>query len=243
MSLLPIYKNEVRRSKLFSIFEEAMLDQIFRHGRLVRYELGHTLFRKGDPADCFYIIRRGCAKLFLSAPNGSEKTLDLIRPGMALAEIPMFTEESPHHYCDCELLEECELFEFNSAQYLKLLQQSPVSTLPLMQTLGQKIQQQAAEIGHLTLADARHRLTRYIFSQIECANKHCCNSSAQGCESGKECTLQLPTAKSTIASLLSIQRETFSRLLGKMRAEEMITVHGNRIQVTDLKRLRESVVQ
>jgi CRP-like cAMP-binding protein len=184
-------------------------------------------------------MRRGCAKLFLSASNGNEKTLDIIRPGMALAEIPMFTEESPNHYCNCMLLEDCELFEFNSSDYLRLLQQHPAYTLPLMRALGEKIQQQAAEIADLTLTDARQRLTQYIFSQIECSDKHECDPIARGCDINNSCGLRLPTAKSTIASLLSIQRETFSRLLGKMKAEQMIAVHGSQIQVTNLRKLRE----
>ncbi len=160
---------------------------------------------------------------------------------MALAEIPMFTEENPTHYCDCELLEDSELFEFSCDEYLKILHKNPAYSLPLMSTLGLKIQQQAAEIGSLTLADARHRLTQYIFSQIECDDKHECDPIARGCDISNSCGLRLPTSKATIASLLSIQRETFSRLLGKMKAEEVITVRGSQIQVTNLKKLRESV--
>ncbi len=241
MALSSIYKNEVRRSKLFSSFEEGLTNQLFQHGRLTHHEAGHHLFKKGDPATHFYIVRRGCAKLFLTSANGNEKTLDVVRPGMELAEIPMFTEEEPDHYCNCELLEDSELFEFSCNEYLKVLQKNPAYSLPLMSALGLKIQQQAAEIGNLTLADARHRLTQYIFSQIDCDDKHECDPTTRGCDINNNCGLRLPTSKATIASLLSIQRETFSRLLGKMKAEEVITVHGSQIQVTNLKKLRESV--
>lgn len=240
MALSTIYKSEVRRSKLFSSFEESQLNHLFKHGKLVHHEGGHHLFKKGDGTTCFYIVRRGCAKLFLTSKSGNEKTLDVVRPGMALAEIPMLTEDCSNHYCNCDILEDSELFEFSSSEYLKILQQNPAYSLPLMSTLGLKIQQQAAEIGNLTLADARHRLTRYIFSQIECCDKHLCDQVTHDCDSKESCKLHLHTSKATIASLLSIQRETFSRLLGKMKAEEVIRVHGSQIQITDLKKLRES---
>ncbi len=217
------------------------MDQLFQYGKLVQHEAKHYLFRKGDCATHFYIVRHGCVKLFLTSSSGNEKTLDVVRPGMALAEIPMFTAQKPNHYCDCQILEDSELFEFNCCEYLKVLQEHPANSLPLMSALGEKIQQQAAEIGSLTLADARHRLTQYIFSQIECSDKHQCDPVARGCDVTKNCKLRLPTSKATIASLLSIQKETFSRLLGKMKAEEMIAVRGSQIQVTDLKKLRESV--
>ncbi|MBT6878288.1 MAG: Crp/Fnr family transcriptional regulator [Gammaproteobacteria bacterium] len=241
MALSPIYKNEIRRSKLFAGFDKEALDQLFLRARLIHKKSGDPLFKKGDSASHFYIVRTGCAKQFLTSSSGHEKTLDVVRPSTALAEIQMFLDQA-EHYCNCEMLEDGELFEFNCAEYMKILHQHPAYALPLISALSHKIQHQTEEIGNLTLADARHRLTHYIFSQIECDEKHQCDPTSLECESSDSCALQLPTPKATIASLLSIQRETFSRILGKMKAEEIISVKGSRIQITNLKKLRDSVV-
>ncbi|HIJ21740.1 MAG: Crp/Fnr family transcriptional regulator [Gammaproteobacteria bacterium] len=241
MTLSPIYKNEVRRSKLFSTFNETVLDQIFLKSKIIYKKSCSPLFNKGDPATHFYVVRSGCAKQFLTSPDGHEKTLNVIRPGSALAEIQVFLQQA-EHCCNGEMLEGGELFEFNCQTYLQVLQQQPEYALPLIRNLSQKIQQQMEEIGHLTLVDARYRLTHYIFSQIECRDKYQCDSNTQTCKNGEGCSLKLPTSKATIASLLSIQRETFSRILGKMKAENMISVKGSEIQITNLKKLRDSVL-
>lgn len=239
MALSPIYHNEVRRSKLFAAFEREALQKIFQNGRMIHLRAGDRLFRKGDPALHFYVVRTGNVKQFLTSSDGHEKTLDVIRPGSAVGELQMFLAQAEYH-CNCEMLENGELFEFNAAAYTRLLQQNPAYALPLMNCMSEKILQQTEEIGNLTLTDARHRLSHYIFSQIECKDKHHCDPN-EDCAGSSSCSLTLPTSKATIASLLSIQRETFSRILGKMKAEAMIGVQGSQIEVTDLKRLRESI--
>jgi CRP-like cAMP-binding protein len=49
----------------------------------------------------------------------------------------------------------------------------------------------------------------------------------------------LPAAKSTIASRLNLSAEHLSRILGELTNEGLIEVHGRRIAIRDVARLRE----
>ena len=53
--------------------------------------------------------------------------------------------------------------------------------------------------------------------------------------------MQLTTPKNAIASRLAIQPETFSRILGKLRDQGLVAVHGNQITLRNIKGLRELV--
>jgi len=240
MALSHIYKNEIQRSRLFSNLGAETVSQLFESAKILYKRAGDPLFRKGEAADCFFIIRTGSAKQFLTSPDGHEKTLEVMRPSAAVAEVTMFLEAS-EHACDCEMLEDGELFRFNNSAYLKALQKHPASALPLIADLSYQIRRQTEEIGNLALTDARHRLTHYLFQQLECEEKSDCQPLRNGCPGNNHCALTLPTSKSVIASLLSIQRETFSRTLRKMKDEQMIEVKGDRINILDLQRLRESL--
>lgn len=241
MALSSIYKNEVGHSKLFSSLDPETIDQLFQSAKILYKKAGDTLFHKGETADHFFVVRTGSAKQFLTSSDGHEKTLEVMRPGMAIGEITMFLDAAGH-CCDCEMLEDAELFRFNNAAYLKALKQHPAIALPLITDLSHQIRRQTEEIGNLTLADARQRLMHYLFDQLECDGKSECHPLRDGCPGKKShCTLTLPTSKSVIASLLSIQRETFSRTLRKMKDEEMIEVKGDRINILDLQRMRESL--
>ena len=240
MALSLIYKNEVRHSRLFSNLDSEATDRLFQSAKILYKKAGDTLFHKGECADHFFIVRTGSAKQFLTSSDGHEKTLDVMRPGMSIAEITMFLD-SEKHCCDCEMLEDGELFRFSNSIYMKALQQQPAIALPLITDLSHQIRRQTEEIGNLTLTDARHRLTHYLFNQLECNEKSKCHPLHDGCPGKNHCSLTLPTSKSVIASLLSIQRETFSRTLRKMKDEQMIEVKGDRINILDLQRLRESL--
>jgi CRP/FNR family cyclic AMP-dependent transcriptional regulator len=45
------------------------------------WEQGEMLFREGDPADAFYIVRRGRVALELFVPNRGGLTVETIEPG------------------------------------------------------------------------------------------------------------------------------------------------------------------
>ena len=59
----------------------------------------------------------------------------------------------------------------------------------------------------------------------------------------EEIEFHLPTQKSVIASRLSIQRETFSRILGKLKKSKMIEVHGNDIRILDPQQMRDALYE
>ena len=240
MALSLIYKNEARRSLVFSAFSDNALEQMVQKGKIIFKKAGEPVFRKGEMANSFFVIRTGLIKQFLTSQSGQEKTLNIKRPGSALGEIQMFLDCSTHN-CECEMLEDGELFQFECNEYLRILEKHPGYALPLISSLSDQIRNQTEEIGNLTLTDARHRLTHYLFSLVECSDKHHCMHSQFDCNSQDACKFKLPISKSVIASLLSIQRETFSRILGKMRDEKIITIQGNQIHIIDLERMRQSI--
>src|SRR4030066_100916 len=53
--------------------------------------------------------------------------------------------------------------------------------------------------------------------------------------------VQLNTPKNAIASRLAIQPETFSRILGKLRDQGLVAVHGHQITLRNLTGPRELV--
>jgi len=51
--------NRLRAIPLFGSFDEEQLFQVAELAEEVEYEMGVTIFRQGDPADCFYVIDSG----------------------------------------------------------------------------------------------------------------------------------------------------------------------------------------
>jgi len=229
MPLSSVFEREIRRSPLFSSISKDVIEQIFHSSDLVRKSQHELLFSQGDHAEHFYILRTGSVRLFLLAPDGGEKTINILQPGNSFAEAVMFME-SGDYPVSCEFLEDGEVFSFNNQTYLSILKKNPEISLWIMADLSRQLQERVSEIGDLCLNSATNRLINYLLSFIP--------EGFQG-----ETEFHLPTQKSVIASRLSIQRETFSRILGKLKKLEMIEVHGNDIRILDAERMREALLE
>ena len=229
MSLSPVFEREIRRSPLFSSTSKDVIEQIFQSSDLVRKSQHEHLFSQGDHAEHFYILRTGSVRLFLLAPDGGEKTINILQPGNSFAEAVMFME-SGDYPVSCEFLEDGEVFSFHNQTYLSILKKNPEISLWIMADLSRQLQERVSEIGDLCLNSATNRLINYLLSFIP--------DGFQG-----ETEFHLPTQKSVIASRLSIQRETFSRILGKLKKLEMIEVHGNDIRILDAERMRQALLE
>ncbi len=227
MALLPIYKGEIRHSPLFSALDEALLDTLLHSASLIYKRGGETLFLRDGRAEHFYILRSGTAKLYVSSSDGNDKTIEIIQPGDAFSISDMFLDNQSHSM-NCQLLEESNIFAFSSRPYLNILKENPDISFSIMADLSRKMQSYVQQINSLSLHDARYRFANYLLSLL-----------SESADSGDG--FHLPIHKSEIASLLSIKRETLSRMLATLSREQIIRVQGDHIRVLDIDKLKESV--
>ena len=60
----------------------------------VAFAFGETVVRRGDPADAFYVVAEGAARVLVEDENGEEISLNRLGPGDAFGEIALL-EDSP----------------------------------------------------------------------------------------------------------------------------------------------------
>ncbi|HIJ23009.1 MAG: Crp/Fnr family transcriptional regulator [Gammaproteobacteria bacterium] len=229
MPLSSVFEREIRRSPLFSSINSEVINDIFSSSELIRKSQHESLFSQGDNAEHFYILRTGSVRLFLLAPDGSEKTINILQPGNSFAEAVMFMKSNSYPV-NSQFLEDGEVFSFHNKTYLNILKSNPDISLWIMADLSRQLQDRVSEIGDLCLNSATSRLINYLLSFIPADQQ-------------ESIEFHLPTQKSVIASRLSIQRETFSRILGKLKKEEMIEVHGNNIRILDPQQMRDALME
>jgi CRP-like cAMP-binding protein len=91
-----------------------------------------------------------------------------------------------------------------------------------------RLRRHVNEVDKLTLHNATFRLVSYLLQQMP----------ADVVESPE---VQLTTPKNVIASRLSIQPETFSRILGRLSKAGLVEVHGHSIVLRDIAGLRKQI--
>ena len=215
---------ELHAVYLFSGLEDHQLQAMLETAYSIELSSREILFEAGQHARHFYLLRNGQIKLFALSDSGDEKVVEIIYPGETFAEAITFMTQ--HSYpVSAEAISASEVISFDMNVFRRILEESKETCMRLMADMSRRLRKRITEINNLTLHNATYRLVVYLLEQIP-----------PGVVELPE--IHLGTPKSVIASRLSIQPETFSRILGKLARQKLIRVHQNTITLLDVDGLR-----
>lgn len=190
---------------------------------VVKLELdkGLSLFQKGDTADACYILVYGLIKLAIPSSNGSDKILELIRPGQCFGEAMLFLEEPYPFYA--ESLEPSLLLRLPKNALFKLLDQSPAIARQMMRGLSHRLLGFIRSVERQSSHNAMQRVVDYLIGVALAQDSN---------------EIRLELKKNVVASLLNLTPETFSRMLHHLSELDLIRVSASRIYIHCLASLK-----
>jgi CRP-like cAMP-binding protein len=215
----------LRSHYLFAGLDSADFEQLVKRIAVTSLGKGKVLFHRGDAAEHFYFVDAGLMELSLIAPTGDKKTLEVIGPGCTFGEAVAFMQG--HKYpVSAEALEDSVLCRIPNSFYVELIRANSDASMRLLADISKRLHDRVTEIEHLTIQNARTRLTSYLMDHLVDAPE---NDQARA-------RLDLP--RHVIASRLSIQPETLSRLLRSLADEGLVSVDDNVVTIRSVSRLR-----
>ena len=208
--------SDFRLAHLFRDLDRGLLAQIAQHATWRELSAGESLFAKGDPGKHFFLVKTGAVKLFLLSADGQEHIIEIIGREQLFAEAVMFMGGSYPIYASA--LENSRVIAFDAQFFVTLLRDNASLCLTLLAAMSRQMHALVVEIDQLTLQTGTRRLAQYLLAQParKIANKR---------------TIQLSTTKQSIASLLDIRPETLSRILAKLAADGLISIHAETITI------------
>ena len=212
--------DEIRDTPLLRGLTEPQLERVAQRAVRLHLDEGQWLFRQGDPAERFFLVREGRLRLFRLSPEGAEKIIEIAAPGQTFAEALMFLKVPRYPVCAAALAP-AELISFDAADFARMLRESVDTCFSLLGALSQRLRRLIGEIDDLTLHSATERLARYLLGQVP--------------EGRPDFALDL--RKGVLASRLSIQPETFSRIVKRLSDDGVLEIKGTRVTVLDREAL------
>ena len=228
MAKTQIQAQILRRHPLFAGLTDDQMNTIIQTAHLVQLEENQELFHAEQEAHNFFLVCDGRIKLFLTSADGTEKVLHIVAPGETFAEAIMFMQ-STIYPVNASALTRSEVIAFSNKDFMEILRNSVDTCFRLLGDMSAWLKKQLNEIDALTLQNATLRFSNYLLNQIP--------STQTGTT-----TIVLEAAKHIIASRLSIQPESFSRILRNMQKEGLISTQGNEIIINDIGALRAQVI-
>jgi len=224
MSLSDTHLEALRLAPLFRSLSEQQLKQLQPSLSIRSLRQGEPLFHEGQAAESCYLLLKGQIKLYRVSATGNEKVIEIVSQGQTFAEALMFLD-SPAYPLSAQSLSDVELVVVNNTGFHQLLADSTETCFRVMANISIRLRQLLNEIDALTLQNATLRLLNYLLYLVP-----------EG-EKGKT-DITLPAAKNIIASRLSIQPETLSRILTGLCGKQLISVEGLNIRIHDIEALR-----
>lgn len=207
---------------LFSELQPAQIEQLANGTKLVDITRGAILFNRGDRAHGFYLLLEGQIKLGVISPQGDEKVIGLIQPGQSFGEAVLFLERSfPIH---AQATMDAKVLLITRDAIFNILENDVTVVRRMLAGISARNRQLVNDIESISLQNSTQRLIGYLL-QIST-------------ESLDPARVQLPANKLTIASMLNITPETFSRVMLRLNTAGLIEVNGKEIVITNVAGLR-----
>ncbi|MBL0123963.1 MAG: Crp/Fnr family transcriptional regulator [Betaproteobacteria bacterium] len=195
--------------------------------RRVYAQKGEALFRRGDPCEGFWIVLYGQIKLLVTSPQGMEKVIEIVGPGLTFGEAIMFTETAC--VVNAHALADSLLLHVSKKTVFAELERNPAFARKMLAGLSRRLHGLIRDVESYSMRSGTERVIGFLMR----------NDTSENDEESNEATVTLPASKVTIASRLNLTPEHFSRILHDLSAAGLIEVSGKTIHVPDLKRLRD----
>lgn len=215
----------LKRTKLFSGFDEKSLNELISAVSLKSADKGEIIFYEKDSAFAFFVVDKGKVKVFKMSPDGKEQILMIANAGDTFAEAAMFTGGA--YPASAQTLEKTKLLVINRERFITVLERNPHIAMNLIARLSALLHKLNRLVEELSLTDITTRLAHYLINEI--------NKLELDIETS--ITLTLQEKKSTLASQLGTIPETLSRSFAKLSKEKIISVDGANIEILDYNHL------
>jgi CRP/FNR family cyclic AMP-dependent transcriptional regulator len=179
------------------------------------------LYSPEDPSEVLYMVNEGRVQTYHLAPDGRMLTSGILEAGTLFGEMALLGQTLQGHYA--EALTSCTLCVMDTETVRNLLLSDPRITYRILETLGKRLIEMQHHLSVLTYKHMPERVAA-LLTQIAKRSQNHEHYEAR-------CTHE------TLASMVGANRETVTKILSDLRAQDIIQLHRGRIVVLDMQKL------
>ncbi|MEO8102095.1 MAG: Crp/Fnr family transcriptional regulator [Betaproteobacteria bacterium] len=212
------------------LLRDASPDEVERMAagtRRVYAQKGEALFRRGEACEGFWIVLYGQVKLAVTSPQGMEKVIEIVGPGLTFGEAIMFMDTP--YIVSAQSLADSLLLHVSKRTVFSELERNPAFARKMLAGLSRRLHGLIRDVESYSMRSGTERVIGFLMRVDGHDNG----------EESNEATVALPASKVTIASRLNLTPEHFSRILHDLSEAGLIEVQGKSIRVPDMQRLRD----
>ncbi|MGQ0457210.1 MAG: Crp/Fnr family transcriptional regulator [Hyphomicrobium sp.] len=206
------------KAPLFGSLDEASRSAVVLEMREATYDVGQTIFSRGDAGGDLHLLARGRVKISVLTSDGRELSFAHAEPPAVFGELALF--DGLPRSADATAVNRVVTLMLSKASLSRLLtQHAPVAEAALKYLSG-KLRQADEQLEAIALHPIEARLARFFLT-----------AARQKDPSGKsgKVTLALPISQSELALLIGASRPKVNAALSMLEAEGAIERRGQQV--------------
>jgi CRP/FNR family cyclic AMP-dependent transcriptional regulator len=211
---------------LFAGLTESELSHITQIAQRHRHEAHKVIIRQGDVGGDMYCVVRGRLKVTVCDVRRKEIVMNLLQPGDSFGEIAFL--DGLGRSATVTTHDACELLVIRRADFLRLLDKSPVIGVTLLKATAGLVRRMTERAEDNAFLDVRARLAKRL---IYLADNH-------GTQLGPhQVAIAVQFSQQELGDMVQATRESVNKCLREWAKDGIIQQNGRRIVIEDRQRL------
>ena len=159
-------RREVLRATIpFSVLDDVHLGGVAQKVVPISHPKGEVIFREGEPAEQFFVVRTGQVKLTTYGPTRRHRLIGIVGPNQIFGE-PGIVDHGPRAM-DAEAMEDCTLLGVGAETFWATVESSPPFARTVIELMGDRLRRADRATQDLVFFDASTRLARKLVDLAE----------------------------------------------------------------------------
>lgn len=216
-----------KEHNLLNLLSAEKRKDLIESSEVTYHPAGTAIFERGKHADRFYVVKKGQIKLIRITPAGDEKVFKVFMPKGVIAEMAIFMPIQQYPMTAIAEVDS-ELIEVKKESFLNFIKLSPDLAIKIMSFMSHRISFLVNTIDTLTQVNAEQRLVMYL-AQLYLQQQP------------EKLSVCLPFSKKVLANQICVKPETLSRMLRRLKNNNLIIEKGRCWEIPDVNLLCHSV--
>ena len=212
----------LKRVAVFRDADEEDLRLLAANGVPRAVEEGGYFFFQGDPADHFFILTSGMAKLCQITVDGQQVNLRTLFPHQVFGAVGAVDPSRVYPAC-AQALEDCSALAFPSAALRAVVQKTPEVSFGMMRLMTGYIQEMQERFSELASEDVEQRVASAL---LRLAGQF-------GRRTDEGLLVELAFTRQDLAEMTGTTLYTVSRILSAWEKSKIITASRKRVTLLD----------
>ncbi len=186
-----------------------------------KFSANDMIYFQGDSPDCFYYLKKGRVRVFMTSVDGDERTLSIASKGELLGEAAFF-DKLPR-MSGAVAVTDVEVAPVNREELLSLIGRYPRLAMFLLEIQAGRVRELSSQLDSMSFQMADGRIARALLDNID--------------ERSGE--LRVDFTHEQLSDIVGASRVTVSKTLARLRKKGILSTGYRKIVISDVDTLRE----